>query len=45
LIKASAAERGAHAVFEPQAAALAAVAARFKSAFDPDHRLNPGRMS
>jgi glycolate oxidase FAD binding subunit len=45
LIKASAAERRANAVFEPQAAALVAVAARFKSAFDPDNRLNPGRMS
>jgi glycolate oxidase FAD binding subunit len=45
LIKAAEADRRANAVFEPQAAALVAVAARFKSAFDPDNRLNPGRMS
>lgn len=45
LIRASAAERCAHAVFEPQAPAIAAIAARFKAAFDPHNRLNPGRMS
>jgi glycolate oxidase FAD binding subunit len=45
LIRAAAADRLAHAVFEPQAPAIAAIAARFKAAFDPDHRLNPGRMS
>jgi glycolate oxidase FAD binding subunit len=45
LIRASAAQRRAHAVFEPQAPAIAAIAARFKAAFDPHDRLNPGRMS
>lgn len=45
LIRATEAERRAHAVFAPQAPALAAIAARFKAAFDPDNRLNPGRMS
>jgi glycolate oxidase FAD binding subunit len=45
LIKASDAQRRACAVFEPQAPAIAVIAARFKAAFDPDNRLNPGRMS
>jgi glycolate oxidase FAD binding subunit len=45
LIKASEADRRACAVFEPQSPAIAAIAARFKAAFDPDDRLNPGRMS
>jgi glycolate oxidase FAD binding subunit len=45
LIRASEAERCAHAVFEPQVPAIAAIAARFKAAFDPHNRLNPGRMS
>jgi glycolate oxidase FAD binding subunit len=45
LIKASQADRRACAVFEPQSAAIAVLAARFKAAFDPDNRLNPGRMS
>jgi len=45
LIRAPDAERRAGGVFEPQAPALAAIAARFKAAFDPDERLNPGRMS
>jgi glycolate oxidase FAD binding subunit len=45
LIKASDEERRATAVFEPQASAIAALAARLKAAFDPDNRLNPGRMS
>ena len=44
LIKGSAALRSAVPVFEPQAAALAALAARVKDAFDPHHILNPGRM-
>ncbi len=45
LVRAPEAERRAHAVFESPAPAIAALAARFKSAFDPDNRLNPGRMS
>jgi glycolate oxidase FAD binding subunit len=45
LIRAAEADRCAHPVFEPQAPAIAAIAARFKAAFDPDNRLNPGRMS
>ena len=45
LIRAAEAERRAHAAFEPPGPAIAAVAARFKAAFDPDNRLNPGRMS
>ena len=44
LIRAPEQRRRALAVFEPQAPALAAIAARFKAAFDPDNRLNPGRM-
>lgn len=31
-------------VFQPQAAALAALSARVKASFDPDHIFNPGRM-
>ena len=31
-------------VFQPQPAALAALTARVKAAFDPHHILNPGRM-
>jgi glycolate oxidase FAD binding subunit len=45
LIRAPEADRRANAVFEPQAPAVAALAARFKAAFDPHNRLNPGRMS
>jgi glycolate oxidase FAD binding subunit len=45
LIRAPEAERRAGAVFTPQAPAIAALATRFKAAFDPDDRLNPGRMS
>jgi glycolate oxidase FAD binding subunit len=45
LIRAPVAQRRATAVFEPQTPAVAAIAARLKAAFDPDHRLNPGRMS
>ena len=44
LVKAPEAERRAGGVFEPQAPAIAAIAARLKTAFDPDNRLNPGRM-
>lgn len=45
LMRAPEAERHAGAAFTPQAPAIAALAARFKAAFDPDDRLNPGRMS
>jgi glycolate oxidase FAD binding subunit len=45
LIKAPLAERKKTAVFQPQPPALAAIAARIKAAFDPDAKLNPGRMS
>ncbi len=44
LLKAPAAARAATAVFQPQPPAVAAVAARLRSAFDPRGILNPGRM-
>ena len=44
LLKAPAAARAATPVFQPQAPAVAAVAARLRSAFDPRGILNPGRM-
>ncbi len=44
LISGSAALRSAVPVFEPQNAALAALAARVKESFDPRRILNPGRM-
>lgn len=44
LVRASDALRAAVPVFEPQAAPLAALTARVKSAFDPKRILNPGRM-
>jgi len=44
LLKAPAAARAATPVFQPQAPAVAAVAARVRSAFDPRGILNPGRM-
>ncbi|MFZ3235078.1 MAG: glycolate oxidase subunit GlcE [Stellaceae bacterium] len=44
LVRGSAALRRAVPVFEPQPAALAALAARVKDSFDPRHILNPGRM-
>jgi glycolate oxidase FAD binding subunit len=44
LIRAPLAQRRVTAVFEPQAPAVAAIAMRLKAAFDPDQRLNPGRM-
>jgi glycolate oxidase FAD binding subunit len=44
LIRAPEAERRTTAAFQPQAPAIAAIAARFKAAFDPDNRFNPGRM-
>lgn len=44
LIRAPQAVRAAVAVFEPQAAALAALSQRVKESFDPRHILNPGRM-
>ncbi len=45
LIRAPLAERRSSSVFEPQPPAIAAIAARFKAAFDPQNRLNPGRMN
>ena len=44
LLKAPAAARAATPVFQPQAPAVAAAAARLRSAFDPRGILNPGRM-
>lgn len=44
LIRAPEAVRAAVAVFEPQAAELAALSQRVKESFDPRHILNPGRM-
>jgi glycolate oxidase FAD binding subunit len=44
LLKAPAAARAVTAVFQPQAPAVAAAAARLRSAFDPRGILNPGRM-
>lgn len=45
LVRAPLAERRISSVFEPQAPGIAAIAARFKAAFDPQNRLNPGRMN
>ena len=45
LLKAPAAARAVTPVFQPQLPAVAAVALRLKSAFDPRGILNPGRMS
>jgi glycolate oxidase FAD binding subunit len=44
LIRAEAAVRARVEVFQPQPAALAQLARRVKDGFDPDRRLNPGRM-
>ncbi|PZF76624.1 glycolate oxidase subunit GlcE [Aestuariivirga litoralis] len=44
LVRAPEATRAAVNVFQPQEAALAALSARVKDAFDPRHILNPGRM-
>ncbi len=44
LVRASAAERKAVPVFEPQPPLLAALSARLKAQFDPKGILNPGRM-
>ena len=44
LIRAPESTRAAVDVFQPQAAALAALSGRVKDAFDPRHILNPGRM-
>src|SRR5690606_17625992 len=44
LVRAAPAVRAAVAVFEPQAAPLAALSARLKEQFDPLAILNPGRM-
>lgn len=45
LVRAQAAVRAAVAPFHPQPAALAALSARVKAAFDPDRLFNPGRLS
>jgi glycolate oxidase FAD binding subunit len=44
LVRAAPGLRAAVAVFEPQAPAVAALAARVKEGFDPARILNPGRM-
>jgi glycolate oxidase FAD binding subunit len=44
LIRASEAVRAAVPVFQPQSAALVALAARVKESFDPKGLFNPGRM-
>lgn len=44
LIRASETERSNVDVFQPQEAALAALSARVKASFDPNHIFNPGRM-
>jgi len=44
LMRASAAERAAVPVFEPQAPLVAGLSGRLKAQFDPKNILNPGRM-
>jgi glycolate oxidase FAD binding subunit len=44
LIKAPESARRGTCSFSPPPASLAAVQARIKLAFDPDNRLNPGRL-
>ncbi|MGE0502862.1 MAG: glycolate oxidase subunit GlcE [Rhizobiaceae bacterium] len=44
LVRAPAAVRASHLVFEPQPPALAALSKRLKEQFDPKGILNPGRM-
>jgi glycolate oxidase FAD binding subunit len=44
LIRASEQVRAAVPVFQPQPAALAALASRVKESFDPKRLFNPGRM-
>lgn len=45
LVRAPPAARAVIATFQPQPAALAALGARVKAAFDPHNRLCPGRLS
>ncbi|MBM3570203.1 MAG: glycolate oxidase subunit GlcE [Alphaproteobacteria bacterium] len=45
LIRAEAAIRTKVPVFEPEAPGLAALARRLKDSFDPERKLNPGRMT
>lgn len=45
LVRAAPAVRAAVPVFQPQQAAVAALAARLKAGFDPKGILNPGRMA
>jgi glycolate oxidase FAD binding subunit len=45
LLRAPDAVRAAVPVFEPEPAALAALSARVREAFDPRRILNPGRMA
>ncbi len=45
LVRAAAGIRAATPVFQPQSSALAALAHRLKSEFDPRQILNPGRMA
>jgi glycolate oxidase FAD binding subunit len=44
LVRAPRATRAKVDVFQPQCESLSALTGRIKQAFDPDRRLNPGRM-
>lgn len=45
LVRASDSMRASVPVFEPEAAALAALSKRIKASFDPERIINPGRMA